>query len=249
MFRRRNSMGKWYSSQNMASKANLGLYSVGRGIGKTVYYLQHGTIKGVKGVGQLLTKLTRARRSNLWSSAAVEESDMFTLVPGPVTTDRRPSRLAQPDPLAPEYDSPQEIESDLFIHHINQLLASQNPGRRMRALRAVQRYLKARPCPNQEGHGSNPCSRDWAWATSEFCGLCYDDDAELRFAALEVLMLLNPVEGCAMIRMMMDTLDPFQRRRAMILLAQDKDVHGLDEADLKGDTLEKSRFEDSMAHW
>ena len=242
-------MGKWFSPQKMSIRANLGLYSLGRGIGRTVYYIQHGTIKGVKGVGQVLTQLSSARRPNLWSSAAVEETDMFSVVPGPVTTAGRPSRLAQPDPPAPENANQQEIESDQFIHHINQLLASQDPGRRMRALRAVQRYLKARPSPDQEGHESNPSPRDWSWATAEFCGLCYDDDSELRFAALEVLMLLNPVEGCAMIRMMIDTLDPFQRRRAMILLAQDRDVHGLNAADRKGDTLEKSRFEDSMAHW
>jgi len=71
-------MGKWYSSQNMTRKSNGGIYLVGWGIGKTVYFMQHGTVKGVKGFGEVLTRFTRttlARRSNPWSEKALWSKD------------------------------------------------------------------------------------------------------------------------------------------------------------------------------
>ena len=115
---------------------------------------------------------------------------------------------------------------------ISAVLDSPDADLRIIALRAAGRLTDDRRRALLERGLRDPISRvrrraisyvSWhgsSWAISEIMRLCDDNEADVKWAAAEALMALDPSKACEHLKLMMPSLSPTYRRRAAALLAQ-----------------------------
>lgn len=124
------------------------------------------------------------------------------------------------------------IRSDHLLEVIADLLKSENVELRMAALRATngQPQEQIRPLLLQGLRDPSPLLRrrvlsylawcDASWARLEILDRCDDSDVTVRWAAVEALMSSDPTMAYEKLELMLPTLDPARRRRAVSLLEQ-----------------------------
>ncbi len=129
-----------------------------------------------------------------------------------------------------------QIGSQRLIGCISDVHASSDPELRMVALRAAQRLADDEARPFLERGLRDPDAKvkrrtlsylswhDSPWALAEIKRLCNDPESEVKWAALEALLTVRPSEAYYNLELMMPSLDPAYRRRAITLLEQRKSL-------------------------
>jgi hypothetical protein len=124
------------------------------------------------------------------------------------------------------------INSPKLIDSVYEAFTSEDPDFRLVALRAAQQLSDedARFFLDQALRDPSAKVRrrvlsylswcDGSWALAEVHRLCDDPDPEVKWAALEVLMSLKPIEAYERLELELPTFDPSTRRRAVRLIEQ-----------------------------
>jgi hypothetical protein len=129
-----------------------------------------------------------------------------------------------------------QIGSHRLIGCISDVYASSDPELRIVALRAAQRLTDEEARPLLERGLRDPDAKvkrralsylswnDSPWALAEIRRLCNDPEPETKWAALEALLTVRPSEAYDNLELMMPSLDPAYRSRAISLLEQRKSL-------------------------
>jgi HEAT repeat protein len=124
------------------------------------------------------------------------------------------------------------INSPKLIDSICEVFSSEDADFRLVALRAAQQLGDDQVRYFFEQALRDPSAKirrrvlsylswcDGSWALAEVHRLCDDPDLEVKWAALEVLMSLKPIEAYERLELELPTFDPTTRRRAVRLIEQ-----------------------------
>lgn len=129
-----------------------------------------------------------------------------------------------------------QIDSDRLVSCISDAFASPDHKLRIVALRVAQRLTDdtARSFLDQGLHDPSEkvkrralsylSWRDSSWALARITRLCEDPNPDVKWAALEALLAIKPSEAYDTLELMMSSLDPIHRRRALTLLERRKSL-------------------------
>ena len=146
------------------------------------------------------------------------------------------------------------IRSERLSAIINHLMKSDDVELRMAAMRATngQPEEQIRPLLLEGLHDPSPLVRrrvlsylawcDASWARVEILDRCGDPDATVRWAAVEALMSSDPAMAYEKLELMLPTLDPVRRRRAVSLLEQAGQSISADSRSVDGPVLHVPRL-------